>query len=409
MSEVRQRKKTNTKSASSSKSPASKSNDKDVTLLVDNKKKWAGWWRRFWTTWMMIGGFFALVYVGHVALMAFVFILQCIMYKEVVSMGHEHSKENQLPGFRHLQWFWFVTGVYFTYSSLSVSLSPYFNENFGFLAKHSLMISFLMYSVGVVGFVLSLRKGLYKYQFGMFAWCHVCIMVVVFQVSFLIVNLFSGMIWFMLPAMLIISNDMWAYFFGFFWGKTPLIKLSPKKTWEGFLGAFFATIIFSFFVARILSWFDILTCPQTEFHFSRPVCEKQPEFIPELYEFPAQLVTILQSVGISWTYTTIAPVQIHAVILSFFASIIAPFGGFFASGFKRAFNKKDFGDLIPGHGGVTDRMDCQILMGLFSYVYYKTFVATSLTSVGALVAAFAKLSADDQQSAFEQMQTIMGN
>jgi CDP-diglyceride synthetase len=45
--------------------------------------------------------------------------------------------------------------------------------------------------------------------------------------------------------------------------------------------------------------------------------------------------------------------------MAFFASLVAPFGGFFASGFKRAFNIKDFGDSIPGHGGMTDRMDCQ--------------------------------------------------
>ena len=35
-------------------------------------------------------------------------------------------------------------------------------------------------------------------------------------------------------------------------------------------------------------------------------------------------------------------------------------GGFFASGFKRAFELKDFGDTIPGHGGITDRFDCQV-------------------------------------------------
>eukprot|EP00983_Pelagomonas_calceolata_P067321 1149430-Pelagomonas_calceolata.AAC.7 len=35
-------------------------------------------------------------------------------------------------------------------------------------------------------------------------------------------------------------------------------------------------------------------------------------------------------------------------------------GGFCASGFKRAFGMKDFGDTIPGHGGVTDRFDCQV-------------------------------------------------
>lgn len=46
------------------------------------------------------------------------------------------------------------------------------------------------------------------------------------------------------------------------------------------------------------------------------------------------------------------------MILSLFASLIAPFGGFFASGIKRALKIKDFGDVIPGHGGLIDRFDC---------------------------------------------------
>ena len=57
-----------------------------------------------------------------------------------------------------------------------------------------------------------------------------------------------------------------------------------------------------------------------------------------------------------------------------FASLIAPFGGFFASGVKRAFDIKDFGQSIPGHGGMTDRMDCQFLMGLFAYMYHQSFI-----------------------------------
>lgn len=65
---------------------------------------------------------------------------------------------------------------------------------------------------------------------------------------------------------------------------------------------------------------------------------------------------------------------IHAVVLSSFASIIAPFGGFLASGFKRAFKVKDFSGLIPGHGGFADRMDCQFIMGLFTYIYVHNFV-----------------------------------
>lgn len=60
--------------------------------------------------------------------------------------------------------------------------------------------------------------------------------------------------------------------------------------------------------------------------------------------------------------------------LSLFSSIIGPFGGFFASGFKRAFKIKDFGDVIPGHGGLVDRFDCQYLMASFVNVYIYSFV-----------------------------------
>ena len=67
------------------------------------------------------------------------------------------------------------------------------------------------------------------------------------------------------------------------------------------------------------------------------------------------------------------PAQLHSFPLSVFASLLAPFGGFFASGFKRAFNIKDFADVIPGHGGIMDRFDCQVLMATFSNVYYYTF------------------------------------
>jgi phosphatidate cytidylyltransferase len=76
---------------------------------------------------------------------------------------------------------------------------------------------------------------------------------------------------------------------------------------------------------------------------------------------------------------------------------VAPFGGFFASGFKRAFNIKDFGDSIPGPGGMTDRMDCQFLMGLFTYVYYASLVRDSHVTVGSVLAtAVTALSTEEQ-------------
>ena len=62
---------------------------------------------------------------------------------------------------------------------------------------------------------------------------------------------------FLLPASLIVINDIAAYLFGFFLGRTPLIKLSPKKTWEGFIGASVTTII-SAFLVRWKPWFMYL-------------------------------------------------------------------------------------------------------------------------------------------------------
>ena len=82
---------------------------------------------------------------------------------------------------------------------------------------------------------------------------------------------------------------------------------------------------------------------------------------------------------------SIAPIEFHTLIFSTFASLIAPFGGFFASGLKRTFKVKDFGESIPGHGGITDRMDCQFIMGLFVFMYYQSFIAVYKASVGDVI------------------------
>jgi len=99
-----------------------------------------------------------------------------------------------------------------------------------------------------------------------------------------------------------------------------------------------------------------------------------------------------------------APFQLHSVVLATFASLVAPFGGFFASGFKRAFNIKDFGDSIPGHGGMTDRMDCQFLMGLFTYVYYASLVRDSHVTVGSVLATVVTaLSTSEQLELYAEL------
>ena len=73
----------------------------------------------------------------------------------------------------------------------------------------------------------------------------------------------------------------------------------------------------------------------------------------------------------------IQPIYIHEFFMALFASLVAPFGGFFASAIKRAYGKKDFTSLIPGHGGLMDRFDCQFLMLYFTGVYYNTFIKSA--------------------------------
>lgn len=75
---------------------------------------------------------------------------------------------------------------------------------------------------------------------------------------------------------------------------------------------------------------------------------------------------------------------LHIGIFVIVTSLVAPFGGFFASGMKRALRIKDFSDIIPGHGGFTDRIDCIWVMILFTYIYLSEIIkgrSHSLSSV----------------------------
>ena len=101
----------------------------------------------------------------------------------------------------------------------------------------------------------------------------------------------------------------------------------------------------------------------------------------------------------------LSSLEINAMVLGFFAGFIAPFGGFFASGVKRAFKIKDFGDSIPGHGGMTDRMDCQIMMGMFTCVWIHTILNTHDTSIQNILLQISMLSYSDQLAILKQMKS----
>jgi len=127
--------------------------------------------------------------------------------------------------------------------------------------------------------------------------------------------------------------------------------------------------------------YDYMVCPVRDLGvsvLSSVSCKPNPVFVWKEWEIwlplrfaLSSLVSRLDLISVIRGSSTIgklrrpvstvpyAPYQFHVLVMATFASLVAPFGGFFASGFKRAFDIKDFGDSIPGHGGMTDRMDCQ--------------------------------------------------
>ncbi|KAJ3267689.1 hypothetical protein HK104_005704 [Borealophlyctis nickersoniae] len=382
-----------------------------VTLLVDEpkSKKWQNAFVRGIWTLVMIFGFLAILMAGHVWVVLLVVATQTLVYKEVISIGIVPSKERRLPWNRTIHWYFLLSTNYFLYGE---SIIHYFKESVlvdAFLmplATHHRFISFSLYCMGLVVFVLNLRKGHYKFQFSQFGWTHITLLLVVCTSHFIINNIFEGLVWFVLPVSLVICNDITAYVCGFFWGRTQLIRISPKKTWEGFIGALVCTVIFGFVFSGYLAQFPYMYCPLRDPRTSSitgVTCTPNPVFVASSVRIPPAMMALLRRI-LRALHTTppttlsIYPIQLHAIVMALFASLVAPFGGFFASGFKRAFKIKDFGDSIPGHGGITDRMDCQFLMGLFSYMYYQSFIgAVKVVTVGKLLEmAVQQLTADEQ-------------
>ncbi|CAG8463314.1 11682_t:CDS:2 [Ambispora gerdemannii] len=196
---------------------------------------------------------------------------------------------------------------------------------------------------------------------------------------------FRTLNWFLLPVSLVICNDIFAYVCGKLFGKKifgnrMLLQLSPNKTFEGFVGAWICTIIFGLLWASLLMRWNYMICPVKDLSanvFTGLQCDINPVFIPQQYALKPWLTGLFRRVTHSDIRSVwIAPLQWHVFVMACFASSIAPFGGYFASGLKRALGRKDWGDSIPGHGGMTDRMDCQFLMGMFSFMYYQSFIKT---------------------------------
>jgi phosphatidate cytidylyltransferase len=133
-------------------------------------------------------------------------------------------------------------------------------------------------------------------------------------------NLSQGLFWTLLIIFAAAMADTGGYFFGSLFGRHLIApSISPKKTWEGYLGGILFGGLSTLLAALVLH-----------------------HFIPE--------ISIL--VG------TILGVTISALV---------PIGDFAESMFKRQFQIKDSSHILPGHGGVLDRIDTSLWAIVIGY------------------------------------------
>jgi phosphatidate cytidylyltransferase len=134
------------------------------------------------------------------------------------------------------------------------------------------------------------------------------------------------------PCAVILSlwiNDTMAYLVGSLIGKTPLTKISPKKTWEGTIGG----IVLCIGIIALLGWRE------------------------ELY-----------TIG-DW------------ICIATIAAVTGTSGDLLESKLKRLADVKDSGTLMPGHGGFLDRFDSLLVATPFVWLYVQLFLEPLLLSI----------------------------
>lgn len=387
----------------------------------------------------MFSVFSASVYMGHAVVCVMVALIEVLLFRELVRVRYSKfffQIQDTIPLFRTTQWLWFTVAIFYTYGDF---LSDVIQSN---SKMHYLLpyvqylptVSLFLYSGTLILTISTLQREQIKFQINQLCWTILVILVTVGQLKGIMHNIFNGLIWYVLPCCLVFVNDIMAYVSGMLWGRKfiqrPLIIFSPNKTWEGFIGAIVFTMITAWYLSRFLAQFSWMTCPTNRFTLfpTELKCRMDPTFLPAQVRVPSQifellprwLVKIIPNVvhickdsenrldpcvsgnasqtlhHFELTLTNYYPIQAHALWLGLFASLVAPFGGFLASAFKRAYGLKDFASIIPGHGGVMDRMDCQFLMALCTWVHYNTFVKLASVSVPKLVYMYSMLSDQDK-------------
>jgi len=421
----------------------------------------------------MMACFMVILWMGHLYICALVSLCEILLFRELVKVRyhvHFDTIQDTIPLFRTTQWLWFSVAIFYTYGDFILEIIQN-NTNLHYLLTRSSFfsgesmfpgmipglqtslpsIAFCLYSCTFVLTITTLQNGHIKFQLNQLCWTIVVLCLTVGQLKYIMHNIYNGLIWFVLPILLVITNDCWAYICGMTCGRKFIRReftyLSPNKTWEGFIGACIFTMIFSWYFSKFFSQSKWFTCPTNEFRlFPESLeCEVHPLFEEAQYILPSQMFELLppwivkmipdvseicsikQSadivsnniIGIATTVKpeltrcvsgeeshvhhhfllvlkNVYPMQMHALWLALFASLVAPFGGFLASAIKRAYGIKDFDSIIPGHGGMMDRFDCQFLMALYTWVHYNTFVKLATISVPKLVYMYSLLSENEK-------------
>lgn len=330
--------------------PKPEINTEEIISKEMNEALHTNFAKRTLFTVLMIGLFIFISSCNVICLISLVIILGILILKEVVDI----SKTNQgypssvyiIFGFSSIIYIYFLSdALAFEYPAIVKGL------------KMFRQVYFYAYLFILILFVCSLKAGKLKKQFSLFSLIHLTSYLVGICCRSAIRNINIGKFWLFFPSTLVICNDIFAYIVGKSIGSTPLFRLSPKKTVEGFIGGFVFTAIYGFLFCYAHFKYCILT----------------DTYINELREL-IYFNVFNWSVGIPCIY-------IHCSLFVLVASFVAPFSGFFASAFKRAYNKKDFGNSIPGHGGITDRFDCQCIVVVFTTVYLKSFLKTKEQSL----------------------------
>lgn len=345
----------------------------------------------------MICAYLVMLRAGHFYCILAGACTQVELYRELVNVRYVPAKERSMPWFRSLQWGWFWMAMLWVYGEALHSFCLEKKELRGFttITEHFDSVVFIMYCVLFVFSVLSMRKSMVRFQISQYMWSLVIILLVVVQCKFFASYTLKGLFWFFFPMATVVMNDVSAYFCGITMGrkyiKSVFLKLSPNKTWEGFLGAGVLTLIFSFFFPVLLSKFRWLTCPaevMSIFPFPPAMqeCQVNPIFLPRDYVMPL----------FGGFTVNLLPIQLHGLAYGIFASVIAPFGGFFASAIKRAYDLKDFDNFFPGHGGMMDRMDCQLFMMAFTSFHYQYFIMPLKPTVEHILSQVANLTPDER-------------